>query len=59
MTGAYLAKRLEIETPVVRRPLTPGREIVVHGARENNLQDVSRVVPARRSDSRHGSQRVW
>jgi excinuclease ABC subunit A len=45
MTGAYLSKRLEIETPVVRRPLTPGREIVVHGARENNLQDVTVSFP--------------
>jgi excinuclease ABC subunit A len=45
MTGAYLAKRLEIETPVVRRPLTPGREIVVHGARENNLQNVTVEFP--------------
>jgi excinuclease ABC subunit A len=45
MTGAYLAKRLEIETPAVRRPLTPGREIVVHGARENNLQNVTVAFP--------------
>ena len=45
MTGAYLSKRLEIETPAVRRPLTPKREIVVHGARENNLQDVTVAFP--------------
>ena len=45
MTGAYLSKRLEIETPVVRRPLTPKREIIVHGARENNLQDVTVAFP--------------
>ncbi len=45
LTGAYLGKRLEIETPAVRRPLTPKREIVVHGARENNLQDVTVSFP--------------
>ncbi|HEX5016910.1 MAG TPA: excinuclease ABC subunit UvrA [Actinomycetes bacterium] len=45
LTGAYLGRRLEIETPAVRRPLTPGREIVVHGARENNLKDVTVAFP--------------
>ena len=29
----------------MRRPLTPKREIVVHGARENNLQDVTVAFP--------------
>ena len=36
---------VEIETPAVRRPLDPKREIVVHGARENNLQDVTVAFP--------------
>jgi excinuclease ABC subunit A len=45
LTGAYLDKRLEIETPAFRRPRTPKREIVVHGARENNLQDVTVSFP--------------
>ena len=45
LTGAYLDKRLEIETPALRRPLTPNRELVVHGARENNLKDVNVSFP--------------
>jgi excinuclease ABC subunit A len=45
MTGAYLSGRLEIETPAFRRPRTPKRNLVVHGARENNLKDVSVSFP--------------
>ena len=45
LTGAYLSGRLEIQLPAVRRPRTPGRELVVHDAREHNLHDVSVGFP--------------
>ena len=45
ITGAYLSGRLEIEAPLVRRPRDPGRTLVVHGAREHNLQDVTAEFP--------------
>ncbi len=45
LTGAYLAGRKEIPLPAVRRPPTPGRELVVHNAHEHNLQDVTVGFP--------------
>jgi len=45
ITGAYLAGRRRIPTPGVRRPRTPGRELVVHGAREHNLRNVTVGFP--------------
>ena len=45
ITGDYLSGRRRIETPTVRRPRVPGREIVVKGAREHNLQDVTVAFP--------------
>ncbi len=45
LTGAYLSGRVEIPLPDVRRPPTPGRELVVHNAREHNLQDVTVGFP--------------
>ncbi|WP_432478520.1 excinuclease ABC subunit UvrA [Nocardioides sp. GXQ0305] len=45
MTGAYLSGRREIPVPAVRRPRTKGRELVVHGAREHNLQDIEVAFP--------------
>ncbi len=44
-TGLYLSGRKEIPLPAVRRPRTKGRELVVHGARENNLQDIEVGFP--------------
>ncbi|WP_460601499.1 excinuclease ABC subunit UvrA [Flexivirga lutea] len=44
ITGAYLSGRREILTPAIRRP-QDGREIVVRGAREHNLQDVDVAIP--------------
>src|SRR5439155_16379929 len=41
ITGAYLARRRSIPTPVMRRPQTPGRELVVQGAREHNLRNLA------------------
>jgi excinuclease ABC subunit A len=44
-TGLYLSGRKEIPLPAVRRPRTKGRELVVHGARENNLRDIDVAFP--------------
>ncbi|MEU8297407.1 excinuclease ABC subunit UvrA [Micromonospora sp. NPDC048909] len=45
MTGAYLSGRRSIPTPQLRRPQTPGRELVVHGAREHNLRNLTVSFP--------------
>ncbi|OZV81089.1 excinuclease ABC subunit A [Micromonospora echinospora] len=45
VTGAYLAGRKSIPTPPQRRPQTPGRELVVHGAREHNLRNLTVAFP--------------
>ncbi len=45
VTGAYLAGRRSIPTPQIRRPRTPGRELVVVGAREHNLQNLTVPFP--------------
>jgi excinuclease ABC subunit A len=44
LTGAYLSGRRSIPMPTSRRPAT-GRAITVHGARENNLRDVTVEFP--------------
>jgi len=45
VTGAYLARRRTIPTPAIRRPPTPGRELVVQGAREHNLRNLTVAFP--------------
>jgi excinuclease ABC subunit A len=45
ITGAYLSGRRAIEIPSTRRPLDPKRQIVIKGAKENNLKDVNVSIP--------------
>ncbi len=45
LTGQYLSGRKSIEIPEKRRELTPGRELVVKGARENNLRGIDVTFP--------------
>lgn len=45
VTGQYLSGRQAIPVPDVRRPREKGREITIHGARENNLRDIDVTFP--------------
>jgi len=45
LTGQYLSGKREIAVPAVRRPRTVGRQLTVHGAKENNLKDVDVSFP--------------
>jgi excinuclease ABC subunit A len=44
LTGAYLTGARAIETPKARRPALKG-ELVIRGARENNLKDIDVRIP--------------
>src|SRR5439155_12442828 len=45
ITRAYLSGRSRIPIPPVRRPWTRGRELVVQGAREHNLKNITVGCP--------------
>ncbi len=45
ITGAYLSGRKSIPIPDKRRPIDPKRQLVVKGAKENNLQNIDVEVP--------------
>ena len=45
ITGEYLSGRRAIHTPASRRPVDPRRRILVKGAREHNLQDITVSFP--------------
>ncbi len=45
ITGAYLSGRKSIAIPEKRRPIDPKRQLVVKGAKENNLQNIDVEVP--------------
>jgi excinuclease ABC subunit A len=45
LTGKYLRGDLEIRVPKIRRPWTPENSIQIEGAKQNNLKNVSAVIP--------------
>jgi excinuclease ABC subunit A len=45
LTGAYLTGRRTIPVPDIRRARDPDRRLVIRGAREHNLRDVTVAVP--------------
>jgi excinuclease ABC subunit A len=45
ITGAYLSGRKAIEIPETRRPVDLKRQLVIKGAKENNLKDVEVSIP--------------
>ncbi len=45
LTGDYLSGRRRIEVPELRRPVQPGRQLRVIGARANNLKNITATFP--------------
>ena len=45
LTGQYLAGARSIPVPTARRPRDARRQLVVHGAREHNLRDLTVEIP--------------
>ena len=45
ITGAYLSGRRSIEIPSTRRPVDVKRQLVIKGAKENNLKDIEVNIP--------------
>ncbi|MGH9203356.1 MAG: excinuclease ABC subunit UvrA, partial [Vicinamibacterales bacterium] len=45
LTGQYLNRTRRIEVPKGRRPVSPGRQLVIHGAREHNLRNLTVQIP--------------
>jgi excinuclease ABC subunit A len=46
LTGKYLSRKLCIEIPKKRHPFTHGKNLIVQGARGNNLQNVTVEFPS-------------
>ena len=44
ITGQYLSKKLKVKTPKIRRK-SNGKSIIIKGARENNLKDLTVEIP--------------
>jgi len=45
LTGQYLSGARSIAVPKERRSMNPGRQLVVHGAREHNLRNLTVAIP--------------
>ena len=45
LTGQYLSGIRKIAVPSARRPIDPRRQLVVHGAREHNLRNLTVGIP--------------
>jgi excinuclease ABC subunit A len=45
LTGRYLSGRISIPVPDTRTPPDPGRQLTIHGARGNNLDDLEVAIP--------------
>ncbi len=45
LTGKYLTGELGVAVPETRRKPKKGKEIKVHGARGNNLKDITASIP--------------
>ena len=45
ITGAYLSGRKSIEIPSTRRPVDGKRQLIIKGAKENNLKDIEVAIP--------------
>jgi excinuclease ABC subunit A len=45
LTGQYLSGARSIAIPKERRPVNPRRQLVIHGAREHNLQNLTVEIP--------------
>jgi excinuclease ABC subunit A len=45
LTGQYLSGRRRIDIPALRHRANPKRQLVVHGARGNNLKDLTVSIP--------------
>lgn len=45
ITGAYLSGRKSIAIPSSRRPVDSKRQLIIKGAKENNLKDIEVAIP--------------